>query len=399
MPTKSVEIVISAEDKASSKLLSASRNIEKTNAKIVETGKKAKASNETIAQFVSLLASGDIGAASGALTAIGDKFGDIGDEVKAAKFQALAFKAVVVGAIASAVIAVGRLIAQHWVAEMEKAGEQARRLGRQLADETQDRLSKTLESVKEIADEEERRLAAQQAFVELGAAQQRQLDTIKRAEEEIRKLRDFNPFAGGGGLGGALLNVGQSMTGSRGSQIEQQQAIIDEAQEAIDGQKDSIRELSQLKEGLHESDLERLEEEKKAAIDNLNEIREKKQEEAKRQLEAEKKAAIDNLNAIRKRWAEEAKLAERAQKDLAKIREEESDKAFERRAAFLADAPDVKATESRLLSTGGGADANLDEQKKTTKATEETAAEVRELRQIIERQASQQSDSQLVGVS
>lgn len=290
MARRSVEIVISANDQASAKVVNAARNIENANKKIEQTGKRSKAANEALAQFASLLGAGGLGGASGALTSIGDKFGEIGDDIQAAKFQALALKTVIVGGLAAGVITVGQLIAQHFLDQLEEANKQAERLNQMLQQDAEERLQSTLEQVQSIAAEEERRIAAQEALVGLAQREAAQKQIIAQAEERIAQLRNFNPRGDIGQLGNAVLNIGMSMTGQRGQLIEQLEAERDAAQAALDAQREAIIELTQLSENRHQSDLERIEE--------------------KRQAEAE--AAKERLEALRKQQEEEAKAAQKA---------------------------------------------------------------------------------------
>ena len=110
MASESVQILIEAEDKASSKVASATDAIDQNIKSVKDTGAKAKASTEFIGVLANQLGGTEIASFAGELAGLTEKVGQFSEMQKAGGAGALAFKAGLISLVATLAFNVGQSI-------------------------------------------------------------------------------------------------------------------------------------------------------------------------------------------------------------------------------------------------------------------------------------------------
>jgi hypothetical protein len=108
--SESVQILIEAEDKASSKVASATDAIDQNIKSVKDTGAKAKASTEFIGVLANQLGGTEIASFAGELAGLTEKVGQFSEMQKAGGAGALAFKAGLISLVATLAFNVGQSI-------------------------------------------------------------------------------------------------------------------------------------------------------------------------------------------------------------------------------------------------------------------------------------------------
>jgi hypothetical protein len=108
--SESVQILIEAEDKASAKVAAAAQAIDQNIKSVKDTGAKAKASTEFIGVLAGQLGGTELASYAGQLAGVTEKVGQFAEMQKAGGAGALAFKAGLVGLVATLAFNVGQSI-------------------------------------------------------------------------------------------------------------------------------------------------------------------------------------------------------------------------------------------------------------------------------------------------
>jgi DNA repair exonuclease SbcCD ATPase subunit len=113
MATESVEILIEAEDLASGKFKTAAQNAESSIKRVKEVGERAKKSTEFFGSLANSLGGTAIGSFAGQLAGLTEKTTQFSEVAKTGTAGALAFKAGIVAAAASAGLSLGKMLGEQ----------------------------------------------------------------------------------------------------------------------------------------------------------------------------------------------------------------------------------------------------------------------------------------------
>ncbi len=173
MPTASAKVIIDAEDLASKKIADAARKIEANVKHITDVGGKAKASTEFFGALANTLGDSQLARYSSELGQLTEKVSQFSEVSKAGSAGTLALKAGLVGLVAVLSFKVGESIGkvifktEQWRKELEKATEQAKKLGEEVIDAARSGASsKTLEQLDKDIDAKNQQIASYRKQVE-----------------------------------------------------------------------------------------------------------------------------------------------------------------------------------------------------------------------------------------
>ena len=170
MASESVSILIEAEDKASAKVAAAAQAIDQNIKAVKDTGAKAKASTEFIGVLAGQLGGTEIASYAGQLAGVTEKLGQFSEMQKAGGSGALAFKAGLVGLVATLSFNIGQAIGNaifqtdKWNRMLEQSRariQELRDAGNQIKDL---RFAEDMQDLQLIKNPDEQAAAAKQMF-------------------------------------------------------------------------------------------------------------------------------------------------------------------------------------------------------------------------------------------
>ena len=170
MASESVQILIEAEDKASAKVAAAAQAIDQNIKSVKDTGAKAKASTEFIGVLAGQLGGTELASYAGQLAGVTEKVGQFAEMQKAGGAGALAFKAGLVGLVATLAVNIGQSLGNiifqtdKWNKKLEQAREQIRELAQATAGVQNFRFSQDMEEIALIRDPDEQQQVAHEYF-------------------------------------------------------------------------------------------------------------------------------------------------------------------------------------------------------------------------------------------
>lgn len=138
MTTNAAKIIIDADDLASKKFAIAAANAEKNIKHIKDVGGKAKASTEFFGQLANVMGGSQLAGYASQLAGLTEKVSQFSEVSKAGGAGALAFKAGLVGLVATISVGVGKAIGdvifqtEKWNKELERTNELASKLSSQV---------------------------------------------------------------------------------------------------------------------------------------------------------------------------------------------------------------------------------------------------------------------------
>jgi hypothetical protein len=181
MASESVQILIEAEDKASAKVAAAAQAIDQNIKSVKDTGAKAKASTEFIGVLAGQLGGTELASYAGQLAGITEKVGQFAEMQKAGGAGALAFKAGLVGLVATLAVNIGQSIGnaifqtEKWNKMLAESRERIKEL-RDAGDKLSDlRFGKEMEDLTLIKNPEEQAAAARAMFDDIS----KNLETVE----------------------------------------------------------------------------------------------------------------------------------------------------------------------------------------------------------------------------
>lgn len=177
---ESIDILISADDKASSKFLQVGNNAELLGKRVKETGRSVKASTELVGSFANALGGTQFGGTAGQLAQLTERISAFSEVAKAGGAAALFLKAGIVAAIGVATYKVAEGIAS-WYMDIDKVNA--------AYDETVKKTDKIAESLRKVRQEQLGRDKEDLSLI-LGSAEREQA-TIQRAKEIESQVADI----------------------------------------------------------------------------------------------------------------------------------------------------------------------------------------------------------------
>lgn len=317
---KSVEIVISADDKATSKFKQVEKSMQATSKTFKESAGRAKASTEIVGALATVTAgsSSALSGFAGELAMVTERlsaFSEVADEGGAG---ALAFKAGILAAAGALAFKLGKALGdvifqtEKLKRQFEDLKEEAQRLDDALAENQSSRFADDLAELERIEDLEQRRLAALEKQGRVDADIQTKLQQISALKEKIAGRTETWT-----GWAASAWGEYSKTTESLEQQLQTQQMLLE-------GLRDQSKELSQAvteedriaaaAEKARKEKEEQLEIEKKLAAE-----KKKAAEEAARQAEQEKR---ERISSARQFIAEQ----QRAREELARLTAPEEDR-------------------------------------------------------------------------
>lgn len=406
MASNNVEILIKADDQASAKMRDVGKSAGDMNKQFKETGAKAKASTEFVGTLANALGGTELGKYASQLAGMTEKMSQFSEVSKEGGIGALAFKAGLVAMVGTIAIGIGKALGdvifqtEKWAAELERATQQAKELSAAIQSATQSRFGEELADLRAISDVEERRIAAQKAFEQLGKEQQGTQRTIadltKQIEQRTNQWSSVLSRASGNYRGITEQLKGQLEDAKSLAKTQQEQVLavlkLKEAEDLISQNKkqaadDAARLVKSSQDQVQalRDELELLQSKDKIATEYAQKVRRgelgaggaKVAEDLARQIDAEKEVQ----DAAKAAAVEKDRLAQKAAADAEKEREKEAKDAEEKAKAF-GQATNLGATESRLLTRGPGQDSA----EKQLKESQETNKILKEIEQKFDAQ-------------
>lgn len=310
MTTPSAKVVVDAEDLASKKIADAARNVEQSVKNIRDVGGKAKASTEFIGTLATTLGGSQLGSYAGQLAQLTERVSAFSEVSKAGGAGALAFKAGLAGVVATLSFQVGKAIGdvvfqtEKWTKELERATEQAKKLGAEVERAAGARFGDNTRRLDLIEDPEAKKKATEDLISQIDKDIEAKNQQIARYRKEVAGVDET--------WGGFFSKV----SGDVRAINEQNKAQIDEAERLKEILKQQALELRQ-KVQLDQEDL-KLQQKKKAEADAV--LAQKKAE--KDLADAQKKSADEADKANQKKIAEAERIANIRQSEIDRLKEE-----------------------------------------------------------------------------
>lgn len=208
---ESIDILIQAEDKASTKFKAVGDSAEVLGRRVKETGGKVKSSVELAGTFANALGGTSFGGFAGEIGQITERIGAFSEVAKQGGAGALALKAGLVAATALVAVKVGETIG-NWVWQteklaesMRKTAEEAQRLDQLTKSAQQEQFADKRQTFESFIDPTERQAAIKAREDELAKEKAGAELTVKLAERQVesaKKARDAWSL-------GALLRRGE----------------------------------------------------------------------------------------------------------------------------------------------------------------------------------------------
>lgn len=251
MASESVEILIEADNRASAKFKELNKDVDASAKQVKEVGGQAKASTELVGTLANSLGGSEIGGAAGELAMLTERVSAFSEVAKAGGPGAVAFQAGLAGVAAVLSFKVGKAIGdvlfqtERWNEELAESIALGERLDSTIQGLRGQQFAEDAESVRAIADQEERRAAAQALILKLGKEESAQVEERNRLQKERERLSNQELAAGvsGGAVGFAGAFVAGKLAGTAEAQAELKKRI-DAQQEIIDASKEQVKQLT-----------------------------------------------------------------------------------------------------------------------------------------------------------
>jgi len=186
--TPASTIVIEAEDKASRVIEQTARNVDKSVRQIKDVSSKAKSSTQFIGVLARSLGGNAFGAYASELAVMTEKVGRFSEVSKSGTAGAFAFKAGLVGLVATISFGVGKAIGnviwqtERWTQKLADAAKEADNLNSRISQSGAKRFANELADIKLIPDVEKREAALQRMLRNAG----READTMRQRLESAQ---------------------------------------------------------------------------------------------------------------------------------------------------------------------------------------------------------------------
>lgn len=158
MASKSVKILIEADNQASKKLKDVQEQVERNVKGIQNAGQKAKISTELVGSFAAAFGGSEVASFAGEIAQMSDRVREFGEVGKQSEFAALAFKAALVGGVAVVAAKIGMAIGnivfetEKWNRQLEKAVELSDKLAASTLTSNTSMFDREIEQIELIRD-------------------------------------------------------------------------------------------------------------------------------------------------------------------------------------------------------------------------------------------------------
>ena len=198
--SEAVEILIKANDQASTVLASVGDNAAKAGAKtsnaFKDSGKNVKATSDLFAQLAAMSGNSQLAGLAGTVSGITEKVGQFSEISKLGKVGAMGFKLGLMGLAATAGFAVGKVLADIvWQTDkfersMAKAKEAAAELDEQIKKNNSTMAANVREDIELIRNPEEKQAAYQKLFEDLNRDIQTASNVAAKSAREVEEWAD-----------------------------------------------------------------------------------------------------------------------------------------------------------------------------------------------------------------